>query len=170
MNSSDGAVEVMADGANDASRLGVEHALGAFMLDGIPLARSMAISVGAYDGDSLTLHAPLGPNINDKGCAFGGSLASVMTLAGWGLVKLASDTRGIDCDIYVQDSLVRYLAPVWQDFDATAHLTHGDTLAGFFDALVTRGKSRVRVRSVVALPDGSPAATLEARFVALAKR
>jgi len=140
------------------------------MLDGIPLARAMAISVGAYDAESLTLHAPLGPNINDKGCAFGGSLASVMTLAGWGLVKLAADTRGIDCDIYVQDSLVRYLAPVWQDFHATARLTHGDTLPGFFDALITRGKSRVRVRSVVALPDGVHAATLEARFVALAKR
>ncbi len=152
------------------SRADVTSTLQDEILSQIPLAHAMALSVGVYDGESLTLHAPLGPNINDKGCAFGGSLASVMTLAGWGLVKLAADTRGIECDIYVQDSLVRYLAPVWQDFHATAHLTHGDTLAGFFDALATRGKSRVRVRSVVPLPDGSPAATLEARFVALAKR
>jgi thioesterase domain-containing protein len=163
-------IDSAAPGAKPAVTIRAEDALGAFMLDGIPLARAMAISVGAYDDESLTLHAPLAPNINDKGCAFGGSLASVMTLAGWGLVKLASDTRGIDCDIFVQDSLVRYIAPVWQDFHATAHLTHGDTLAGFFDALTTRGKSRVRVRSVVPLADGSPAATLEARFVALAKR
>lgn len=159
-----------ATGGGPDAMIGAVAALGAFMLDGIPLARSMAISVGAYDGDSLTLHAPLAPNINDKGCAFGGSLASVMTLAGWGLVKLAADARGIECDIFVQDSLVRYLAPVWGDFDATAQLTHGDTLAGFFDALATRGKGRVRVRSVVALADGRAAATLDARFVALAKR
>jgi thioesterase domain-containing protein len=144
--------------------------LGQELISGIPLARAMSLSVGAYDGDSLCLAAPLAPNINDKGCAFGGSLASLMTLAGWGLVKLAVDARKLDCDIYVQDSLVRYLAPVWQDFHATARLTHGDTLPGFFDALITRGKSRVRVRSVVALPDGVHAATLEARFVALAKR
>ena len=45
-----------------------------------------------------------------------------MTLAGWGLVKLALDRQGRDCDIYVQDSDVRYLAPVWNDFDAVARL------------------------------------------------
>ncbi len=153
-----------------SSGSGVTSTLQHQILSRIPLADAMAISVGAYNGDSLTLHAPLAPNINDKGCAFGGSLASVMTLTGWGLVKLAADARGIECDIFVQDSLVRYLAPVWEDFHATAHLTHGDTLAGFFEALATRGKGRVRVRSVVPLADGSAAATLDARFVALAKR
>jgi thioesterase domain-containing protein len=140
------------------------------MLADIPLTRAIGLEVGEYDGASLTLRAPLAPNINDKGCAFGGSLASVMTLAGWCLVKLAADARGVECDIYVQDSLVRYLEPVWQDFQATAQLTHGDTFDAFFEALATRGKSRLRVRSIVALPDGNAAATLEARFVALAKR
>ncbi len=38
---------------------------------------------------SLTLAVPLAPNINDKGCAFGGSLTSLMTLASWGVVELA---------------------------------------------------------------------------------
>ena len=26
------------------------------------------------------------------------------------------------CEIYVQDSAIRYLAPVWQDFEAVAQL------------------------------------------------
>lgn len=145
-------------------------ALQAHLLADIPLARAMSLSIGAYDGDSLTLAAPLAPNINDKGCAFGGSLASLMTLAGWGLVKLAVDARNLDCDIYVQDSTIRYLAPVWQDFSTTAQLAHGDSFAAFFDALGGRGKGRLRVRCTVPLPDGGEAATLEARFVALAKR
>lgn len=140
------------------------------ILADIPLARAMSLSIGAYDGDSLTFAAPLAPNINDKGCAFGGSLASLMTLAGWGLVKLAVDARNLDCDIYVQDSTIRYLAPVWQDFSTTAQLAHGDTFAAFFDALAQRGKGRLRVLCTVPLPDGSEAVTLEARFVALAKR
>ena len=49
----------------------------------IPLARAMALTVAGYDGATLALAAPLAPNGNDKGCAFGGSLASLMTLAGW---------------------------------------------------------------------------------------
>jgi len=145
-------------------------ALGDEILAAIPLARAMALSVSAYDGDSLTLSAPLVPNINDKGCAFGGSLVSLMTLAGWGLVKLALDRQGRACDIYVQDSDVRYLAPVWNDFDAVARLVDRESFLAMAEALTSRGRARTRVRCVVPLPDGSAAATLEARFVAIERR
>jgi thioesterase domain-containing protein len=145
-------------------------ALGDEILAAIPLARAMAMSVSAYDGDSLTLSAPLAPNINDKGCAFGGSLVSLMTLAGWGLVKLALDRQGRACDIYVQDSDVRYLAPVWNDFDAVARLVDRESFLAMAEALTSRGRARTRVRCVVPLPDGSAAATLEARFVAIERR
>jgi thioesterase domain-containing protein len=140
------------------------------ILQTIVLARAMAISVGAYDGDSLTLAAPLAPNVNDKGCAFGGSLVSLMTLAGWGLVKLALDRQGRDCDIYVQDSDVRYLAPVWNDFEAVARLVDRESFAAMTEALTLRGRARTRVRCIVPLPDGTAAATLEARFVAIERR
>jgi len=145
-------------------------ALGDEILAAIPLARAMAMSVSAYYGDSLTLSAPLAPNINDKGCAFGGSLVSLMTLAGWGLVKLALDRQGRACDIYVQDSDVRYLAPVWNDFDAVARLVDRESFLAMAEALTSRGRARTRVRCVVPLPDGSAAATLEARFVAIERR
>lgn len=140
------------------------------ILDKIVLARAMAISVVAYDGESLTMAAPLAPNVNDKGCAFGGSLVSLMTLAGWGLVKLALDRHGRDCDIYVQDSDVRYLAPVWNDFEAVARLVDRESFAAMIEALAARGRARTRVRCVVPLPDGTAAATLEARFVAIERR
>jgi thioesterase domain-containing protein len=140
------------------------------LLADIPLARAMGLSVGAYDNESLILAAPLAPNVNDKGCAFGGSLASLMTLAGWGLLKLAVDARELVAEIYVQDSSIRYVAPVWHDFEAIARVAEGESLAAFIETLVERGKARLRVHCRVPLPDGSDAATLDARFVALAKR
>lgn len=140
------------------------------LLADIPLARAMALKAAAYDGGSLTLAAPLAPNVNDKGCAFGGSLASLMTLTGWGLIRLAVDARGLDCDIYVQDSSIRYLAPVWQDFQAVARPAEGESFDDFFAMLATRGKARLRVHCTVPLPDEALAATLDARFVAFPKR
>jgi len=140
------------------------------ILTQIPLARAMSLTVDAYDGDSLTLSAPLAPNVNDKGCAFGGSLVSLMTLAGWGLVKLGLDRLGKSCDIYVQDSDVRYLAPVWDDFVATARLVDRESFASMLETLAARGRARTRVRCLVPLPDGTAAATLEARFVAIERR
>lgn len=145
-------------------------ALARTLLADIPMARAMGLSVARYSDGALTLAAPLAPNINDKGCAFGGSLGNLMTLAGWGLVKLAVDERGIDADIYVKDSTIRYLAPVWQDFAALARLADGESIADFLDELTGRGKARIGVRCSVPLADGSEAATLDARFVALCKR
>src|SRR6185437_5175561 len=83
------------------------------ILEHIPLARAMQLRVPRYSGDELEMTAPLAPNINDKGCAFGGSMASLLTLAGWGLIELGLRTAGLDCDIYVGDSQLRYREPVW---------------------------------------------------------
>jgi thioesterase domain-containing protein len=143
-----------------------EHAL----LADIPLARAMQLRVHTHDGDELALSAPLAPNINDKGCAFGGSLVSLLTLAGWGLIVLKLGALGRDCDVYVQDSSVRYLAPVWSDFIARARLAEGETWAAFADTLASRGRARLRVACAVTLADGSAACTLEARFVAMVRR
>lgn len=138
-----------------------------FILDHIPLARAMELQVAACDGDMLALDAPLAPNVNDKGCAFGGSLTCLMTLAGWSLVELALQRHGIDCDIYVADSDVRYLAPVWADFRAEARLEPGSNWDTFLATLAARGKARVEAQCIVRERDGATiAATLRARFVA----
>ena len=136
----------------------------------IPLTRAMQLRAGAYETNELVLAAPLAPNVNDKGCAFGGSLASLLTLAGWGLIVLHLRRRGLECDVYVQDSQMRYLAPIWQDFTAHAAPAAGETWEAFDQALDARGKARLRVHCRVPLPEGGDACTFEARFVALTKR
>jgi thioesterase domain-containing protein len=139
------------------------------LLADIPLARAMQLRVHAHDGDDLALAAPLAPNINDKGCAFGGSLVSLLTLAGWGLIVLKLAALDRDCDVFVQDSSVRYLAPVWTDFIAHARLAEGESWNTFADTLTARGRARLRVTCRVALADGSDACTLVARFVAIVR-
>ena len=138
------------------------------LLADIPLAHAMQLRVAGWDEERLRLSVPLAPNINDKGCAFGGSLTSLMTLVGWGLIVLRLRALGRSCDIYVQDSMVRYLAPVWSDFVAEAQLAEGESWDVFLATLEQRGRARLRVVCRVPLDDGSAAATLEARFVAMA--
>ena len=142
------------------------HDLIRFIRDKIPLARAMELELQTHDDDLLVLGAPLAPNVNDKGCAFGGSLVSLMTLCGWGLVELALRARGHDCDVYVGESTARYLQPVWADFRAEARLAEGADWATFFDTLHARGNARIEVACRVPGADGQPAATLTARFVA----
>ena len=153
--------------AASSRRDALRDAAQAHILADIPLSRFMHLAITAWDGDSLHMSAPLAPNINDKGCAFGGSLASVMTLACWSLIKLAADERELECDIYVQDSSLHYLAPVWEDFTAEARLVDNQSFETFFATLGGRGKARLTVHCAVRLADGTLACSLNARFVAL---
>ncbi|WP_114239674.1 YiiD C-terminal domain-containing protein [Dyella sp. C9] len=137
-----------------------------FMREEIPLAQNMDLSLLDTDEQHLSIAAPLGPNINDKGCAFGGSLVSVMTLTGWGLVELELRLRELECDVFVGESTVRYLEPVWGDFHSEARLAEGADWVTFFDTLAARGRARIEVTCRVPGVGDKPAATLQARFVA----
>jgi thioesterase domain-containing protein len=137
-----------------------------FMRDEIPMARAMDIRLGNCDEHHLQLLAPLAPNVNDKGSAFGGSLVSVMTLNGWALVELALRQRGEDCDLFVAESAVHYLSPVLLDFSSDARLTPQSDWATFFRTLDARGRARIEVTCLIPGEQNKPAATLCARFVA----
>ncbi|MGN6512810.1 MAG: YiiD C-terminal domain-containing protein [Lysobacteraceae bacterium] len=135
----------------------------------MPPVASMDVAVAGYDGARLRLQAPLARHVNDKGCAFGGSLVSLMTLAGWGLVTLRLDEAGLAAEVFVADSEVRYLRPLFADLAAEAEFDEGVDWQATLAALRGRGRARVGVRARVRLPDDGVAAEARARYVAIAK-
>lgn len=135
----------------------------------MPPVAAMQLSIGGYDGQRLQLHAPLAVHVNDKGCAFGGSLASMMTLASWGLVSLHLEAAGIAADVFVADSQVRYLAPLFADLDVYAELAPESDWGGFIATLQQRGRARAGLVARARLPDGGVATEFTARYVAIAK-
>ena len=137
---------------------------------GMPPVAAMQVEVAGMEGDALRLTAPLSANVNDKGNAFGGSLTSLMTVSGWGLVTLKLQLAGLKAEVYVADSHVRYLAPLYGDLVAEAAFAEGPSWDTFIDTLVQRGRARIQVEARVLLPEGGLATTLSGRFVAIAKR
>ncbi|NLB56870.1 MAG: thioesterase [Gammaproteobacteria bacterium] len=136
----------------------------------MPPVAAMEVAIASADSDSLCLSAPLARHVNDKGCAFGGSLVSLMTLAGWGLVTLKARAAGVDADVFVADSQVDYLAPLFADLSAEAKLAEGGDWDGFATSLRERGRANVHVMARVPLPDGGVACRCRARYVAIARR
>ena len=68
----------------------------------IPMTKLMNLSLEKIDDKYLTTKAPLDININDKGSAFGGSLASITIISSWCLARLIADNLGYeDCDILI---------------------------------------------------------------------
>ncbi|GAB3387232.1 YiiD C-terminal domain-containing protein [Lysobacter fragariae] len=140
----------------------------------MPPVAAMQLRINGYDGRRLQLHAPLSAHVNDKGCAFGGSLASLMTLASWGVVSLLIERAGLAAEVFVADSQVRYLAPLFADLEVSAEPAADADLDEFIDTLRTRGRARLSIVAQALLPPearvrGPFAADFTARYVAILK-
>ena len=135
----------------------------------MPPVAAMQVEIAGYDGHRQQLRAPLALHVNDKGCAFGGSLASMMTLASWGLVSLHVEAAGLQAEVYVADSQIRYLAPLFGDLEVQAELAPESNWPGFIATLRERGRARTGVVARALLPDGGVATEFTARYVAIAK-
>lgn len=133
------------------------------LYDHIPLAAAMQVRLRAFDGETLTVHAPLAANRNHYGTAFGGSLYTVSLVAGWGLARLlvAAPAR-----VVVQRARADYRLPVTEDLVAVAHADGVDPAAVATD-FAARGRVRLDVVANIVAGD-KPAFALAARFAARA--
>jgi len=135
----------------------------------MPPVAALQPQVLDWQSGRLRLAAPLAANVNDKGCAFGGSLGSLMTLAGWGLVFLELSSESIEADIFVADSRVRYLKPVFEDLLVEAAFDDASEHAALAQTLRRQGRASIRLKATTRLQDGGTAATFVGRYVAIRK-
>ncbi|RMH93173.1 DUF4442 domain-containing protein [Lysobacter pythonis] len=145
------------------------HELLARHLDQIPMVRAMRVSIDRIDAGSLWLSAPLSVNLNDKGCAFGGSLVALATLAGWALVTARLREAGHEAEVFVADSEVKYRAPLWDDLRAEASAAEGADWDDFLAVFAQKGRARIAIEARVPRADGEVATAMRARYVAIAK-
>lgn len=138
--------------------------------EAMPPVAAMGFRIDRSDGHTLDMHAPLAVNVNDKGTAFGGSMTSLMTFSGWALVMLQLRLAGTQADVFVADSEVRYRSPVLADLRARAWLAPEQSWDTFLATLAERGRARIQMQAQVLDAEGSAAATLSGRYVAIAKR
>ncbi len=115
----------------EGSPMNAQARLQATLHSEIPLSQAIGIAVHSYDDGCLALRAPLAPNINHKDTAFAGSLNALVTLTGWSLIWLLLDAEALRGKIVIQDSTIRYLRPVTQDFVARASLPPAEEIARF---------------------------------------
>ncbi len=137
------------------------------LLTAMPPVAAMQIRTSAFRAGCLHLRAPLAANVNDKKCAFGGSQASVMTLAAWGWLMLKLRESGVSAEVYVADSQIRYLAPLYDDLHSEAHLAEGQDWSTILRLLGTRKRARAMMVAQMRNARGETVATFHARFALL---
>ncbi len=127
----------------------------------IPISQAMGVSVFDYDGETLTITAPLAANINHQHSAFGGSLFAVAALAGWGLMQLKLSELLLDCNTVVMGGEVAYHRPVYDDLQCSVKLPAGS--AAMFETLANEGTVQMELSSSI-LANDKPAMQLSGRY------
>jgi len=107
------------------------------------LAEHIGVVVERASATELVLRAPLTPNANDKGTAFGGSLFALAVLTGWAWIARDLAARGCSADVVIQTSSIRYLAPVHGEFRAVLQAPAGTDIEKFIKMLQRARRGRI---------------------------
>lgn len=88
----------------------------------IPLSDYMQLNIDSFNGYQLQCSAPLAPNINLHQTMFAGSIYTLATLTGWGMLYLQLQSLGLSGKQVLADASIRYLKPIHATPYALCHL------------------------------------------------
>jgi thioesterase domain-containing protein len=138
-----------------------------FLHEQIPLTRAMELrAVEAGDG-RLVLEAPLAPNRNHLGTAFGGSLHTLPTLACYGTLWMILREAGLDGHVVVKRTHAIYRTPVEGTLRAVCARPGTRVVTEFLADLRRHKKARMDLAAIVEGANGKPAVELTGAFVAV---
>ena len=149
----------------EATEAGREDSLQRYLHKQIPLSAAMQVSVLSITADSVSLTAPLEPNINHKCTAFGGSIVTLGILAAWSLLHLRLVEQGLRCEVVIQSNQMDYDTPVPGPFIASSSLVDASAWPAFVNTLARRKMARIEARSLLTFDD-APAGRFTGKFVA----
>ncbi|TDF35768.1 GNAT family N-acetyltransferase [Alteromonadaceae bacterium M269] len=115
----------------------------------IPITEQMGIKLFQYSGRTLEARASLNKNVNLHGTMFAGSIFSLATLTGWGMIFLQLKQLGRDGDIVLGDADIHYHKPLTLTPRAVCNI---ETLSAKF-AVLDKGK-KCNVKLQVDILDG----------------
>lgn len=121
----------------------------AYLHEQIPLTAAMGLRIVHLDRDSVALEAPLAPNRNHKGGAFGGSIGTLALTAAWIMVHRRVRGRSPEPTVVVMEQSVEYLHSIDEDFQAKCFAPPEKAWNRFERSLERRGKGRIELEATV---------------------
>jgi thioesterase domain-containing protein len=141
------------------------NTLQEYLYSKIPLVQAMQLQVLQAGPEGVVLRAPLAPNINHIGTAFGGSESALAILAAWSVLYERLKAAGTSATIIIQRNSIQYQRPVDAEFTASAYLTEPDDWQRFMRMLQRHGRARINISSTIDC-EGVCAARFEGDFIA----
>ena len=114
----------------------------------VPLIAHMGVDLLSWDGATVMVEAPLEPNLNTHGTAFGGSLYNVAAMTGWSAVHLTLMDAGHTPSVWVAKGEIDYKAPVRGTLCGIATVTD-ESRHHLLHAYETKGRAKITIDVVI---------------------
>lgn len=116
----------------------------------IPLTKFMQLKIEKYDEKTLVTTAPLDVNINDKGTAFGGSLATICIISSWSLCWLISKELGFDSNnIVIIKNEHLYKKPITQSIICHTQKPSNEEIEILREKLQRKKSASIKIYSTI---------------------
>jgi thioesterase domain-containing protein len=140
----------------------------------MPITEHLEFELAADEQGRLHASAPLQPNANHMGSAFGGSLSMLATVTGWAmmhqLVQEAMHNAMEDMrervEVMIQESDIEYLRPVYENISVVCEPPDEDAQERFQEMLDRWGRARIELECKIN-EAGERAVTFIGQYVAL---
>lgn len=129
----------------------------------IPVSQFMQLAIDSFDGNEFICKAPMAPNLNLHQTMFAGSIYTLATLTGWGMLYLQLRALGLHGDQVLANADIRYIKPVTAAPSARCVLQH---CVGDLQPLAQRRKVVQNIR-VQILSAGEVCAEFHGRYAVL---
>ena len=131
----------------------------------IPMTKLMNLKIKKYNEKELITTAPLDININDKGTAFGGSLATMTIISSWSICWLISKELGFDSNnIVVIKNENSYKKPVTKDIICHTKKPSKEELQILKEKLIIKKSASIKIYSEI-IEDGEVCVEFEGYYV-----
>jgi thioesterase domain-containing protein len=142
------------------------------IVEEMPITQHLDFSLATDEQGRLRASAPLQPNANHMGSAFGGSLSMLATLTGWAMmhqvVQDAVEDMKRRVEVMIQESDIEYMRPVYENISVICERPDEDALERFQQMLDRWGRARLDLKCKIDAA-GERAVTFIGSYVALAK-
>lgn len=134
----------------------------------IPLTNFINFSITELTHNSIRISAPLKPNDNHYGTVFGGSLAILGILAGWGLLHFNMAEENIKGTLVIKEGTMKFIRPALKDFEAVNNSLPPEVWDEFKQEFSEKGKAKIRIKTHL-YSEGNLVALHEGTYVMLSE-
>jgi thioesterase domain-containing protein len=141
------------------------------IVEKMPITEHLEFSLAADEQGRVRASAPLQPNANHMGSAFGGSISMLATVTGWAMMHQVVEDAVEDMkervQVMIQEGDIEYMRPIYDNISVICERPDEDALERFQQMLDRWGRARLDLKCKIDAA-GERAVTFIGRYVAMA--